>query len=161
MSPFATCFTLTGEVGNVSQPPSILLVEDDRAQAALVEAVFEELEAAVLLFLVVDVDQAIAFLCRSAPFEAVPEPDLILLDLNLPRRGGYDLLAAVRGNPLWQHVPVVIFSTADGRRERERSLALGASGHLAKPTTWDGYQRAVRQVVDMIPRGPGPVAKSP
>jgi chemotaxis family two-component system response regulator Rcp1 len=129
------------------------LVEDQDAHAALVQAVFEDLETTVLLFRVVDVDQALSFLSRFAPFEAMPEPNLVLLDLNLPRRFGYDLLEAIRGNPLWKHIPVVIFSTADGLRDREKSLSLGAISHIGKPLTLEGYENILRQVVGMIPSG--------
>jgi two-component system, chemotaxis family, response regulator Rcp1 len=149
--PFVNRLPLTARVGTV--PASILLVEDEDAHAALVQAVFEDLETTVLLFRVADVDQALSFLSHSAPYEFVPEPALVLLDLNLPRRFGYDLLEAIRANPLWKHIPVVIFSTADGHRDRERSLALGASGHIGKPLTLEGYQSVLRQVVDMIPSG--------
>jgi CheY-like chemotaxis protein len=143
-------------VGKVTH--AILLVEDQDAHAVLVQAVLEDMEAAVLLFRVADVDQALSFLSHSAPYEFVPEPALVLLDLNLPRRFGYDLLQAIRENPLWQHIRVVIFSTADGSRDRERSLALGASGHFGKPLTLEGYQAVLRQVVSMIPSRPDSVA---
>ena len=135
------------------QSPSILVVEDQDAQAALVQAVLEEMGMPVLLFRVADVDEALSFLSRSEPYASVPEPDLILLDLNLPGRDGYYLLEVIRGNRLWQHIRVVIFSTADGRRDKEKSLSLGASGHFGKPATWEGYERVLRKVMDMIPSG--------
>jgi two-component system, chemotaxis family, response regulator Rcp1 len=134
------------------------MVEDQDAHAALVLAVFEEMETTVLLFRVVDVDEALLFLSHLAPYESVQEPDIVLLDLNLSRRIGYDLLEAIPENPLWKHIPVVIFSTADGHRDREKSLARGASRHIGKPSTWEGYQRVMRQVVEMIPSGPGSAA---
>jgi chemotaxis family two-component system response regulator Rcp1 len=161
MSPFVGVPTLIGRVGKFLKPPSILLVEDQDAQAALVQAVFEEMATPILLFRVVDVDQALGFLSRSGTDEPAPEPDLVLLDLNLPRRSGYELLEAMRGNPLHQHIPVVIFSTADDRSDRERSLALGASSHIGKPRTLDGYQRVLQQVVAMIPTVSESVANNP
>jgi two-component system, chemotaxis family, response regulator Rcp1 len=140
-------------MGRQSESPSILLVEDQDAHANLVDAALEEMDMAVLLFRVADVDHALSFLACTVPYELVPEPDLVLLDLNLVRRSGYELLEAIRENPLWRHIPVVIFSTADGRSDIEKSLSLGATAHFGKPWTWDGYQTVLRQVVDMIPRG--------
>jgi two-component system, chemotaxis family, response regulator Rcp1 len=150
VSPFVIRQTLTARMGRDSQSPSILLVEDHDADATLVELGLEEMAGTVLLFRVINVDEALGFLSRVAPFELAPEPDLILLDLNLPRRGGYDLLRAIRENQSWQHIPVFILSTADNQANIEKSLSLGASGHIGKPRTWDGYQTFLRQMVDMI-----------
>ena len=137
------------------EPPFIvLLVEDSDAQAALVEAVLAEIETRILLLRAADVDEALVFLSQSKPFQSVALPALILLDLNLPPRSGYEILEAVLADSLLKQIPVVIFSTADGRLDREKSLSLGASAHIGKPLTLEGYEKALRHVVSMIPSGP-------
>jgi chemotaxis family two-component system response regulator Rcp1 len=131
---------------------TILLVEDEDAHAALVDEAVHELDSSINVSRVRGVDEAIEFLTKSADYEAVPEPDLILLELNLAYRSGYDVLAAVCGTPSLKHIPVIVFGTADTILDRKTSLSLGAVAHIRKPADYFGYLDALRKIVGMIPR---------
>jgi CheY-like chemotaxis protein len=131
---------------------AILLVEDEDAHAVLVEEAVHELDSSVSVPRVRGVDEAIEFLTKSGEYESAGEPDLILLDLNLSHRSGYDVLAAVCGTPSLRHIPVVVFSTADTIVDRKTSLSLGAVAHIGKPADYFGYLIALRRIVGMIPK---------
>jgi CheY-like chemotaxis protein len=131
----------------------ILLVEDQDAHARLVESVMEDLGDPVHLFRVKSVDQALQLLSKSGAFASVPEPDLILLDLNMPIKTGYDLLAIMKADTALEHIRVIIFSSADHHEDRAKSLSRGAYAHIGKPWTYDGYEKALREIVQMIPKG--------
>jgi chemotaxis family two-component system response regulator Rcp1 len=88
---------------------------------------------------------------RSGEYEFAPEPDLILLDLNLSHRSGYDVLAAVCATPLLKHIPVIVFSSANTRLDRKTSLSLGGVAHIGKPSDYFGYLDALRKIIGMIP----------
>jgi CheY-like chemotaxis protein len=131
---------------------SMLLVEDEDAHAALVDEGVHEVDSSISVPRVRGVEEAIEFLTKSGRYEAAPEPDLILLDLNLSHRSGYDVLAAVCGTPSLKHIPVVVFSTADTIPDRKTSLSLGAAAHIGKPADYIGYLDALRKIIGMIPR---------
>jgi CheY-like chemotaxis protein len=137
-------------VGESGASPVILLVEDEDGHAHLVQTVLEEMDEAVVLYRVASVDEALQFLSKSGEYASAPEPNLVLLDLNMPRRNGYELLDSIRGNLSQRHIPVVIFSTADSPRERAFSLSHGAVAHFGKPWSYTGYQRVMRDIVRMI-----------
>jgi len=131
---------------------AMLLVEDEDAQAVLVEEAVHELDSSISVPRVRDVEETIEFLTKSGEYEAAPEPNLILLDLNLSFRSGYDVLAAVCGTPSLRHIPVVVFSTSDTILDRKTSLLLGAVAHIGKPADYFGYLDALRKIVGMIPK---------
>jgi CheY-like chemotaxis protein len=139
-------------VRSVCKISAILVVEDEDAQAVLVEEAVHELDSSISVLRVRGVDEAIEFLTKSGEYESACEPDLILLDLNLFHRSGYDVLAAVCGTPYLKHIPVVVFSTANTLLDRKTSLSLGAVAHIGKPADYYGYLDALRKIVGMIPR---------
>jgi CheY-like chemotaxis protein len=132
--------------------PSILLVEDQDAHARLVETVVKELEESVRPYRVATVDQALEFLLKTGKYVSVPEPGLVLLDLNLSCKSGYDVLAAILANTALKHICVVIFSSESSAEDKQRSLSLGAVAHVGKPWTYSAYVRVLRDIVQMIPK---------
>jgi two-component system, chemotaxis family, response regulator Rcp1 len=131
----------------------ILLVEDSDAHARLVESVLEELREPVQLYRAASVDQALEFLSQAGTYSSVPVPDLVLLDLNMPLKTGYDLLAAMLADSALKDIRVVIFSSADHADDRAKSLSRGAYAHIGKPWTYIGYEAAMREVLQMVPDG--------
>lgn len=129
---------------------SILHVEDNDAEALLVQRALEEIAPPLRCKRVSDVDRALKMLDMVGRGNAAP-PCLILLDLNLPPRSGYDVLKQVRECQALAAVPVVIFSSLASPADKRNSLSLGALAHIGKPSTFDEYVAALREVVSMIP----------
>jgi CheY-like chemotaxis protein len=111
----------------------ILLVEDNAGDAQLMRIALAEAVPAARLSVATDGEQALAALRGGPP------PDLVLLDLNLPRLSGHELLAAVRGSDdaALRRLPVVVLTTSDAAADVERSYELGASSHITKPPDID------------------------
>jgi two-component system, chemotaxis family, response regulator Rcp1 len=97
---------------------------------------------------VFDGEEAMAFLQRRGKFEAVAEPDLMLLDLNLPRKDGRTVLSEVRGDIRLRTLPIVIFTTSQARTDIMRSYELGANCYISKPGSLQDFVQAVRAIAD-------------
>ncbi len=114
---------------------TILLVEDEWVDVMLLRRVFARLRLDANLVLAADGDEAIEYLSNattSSPSANAPLPDLVLLDLNLPRRSGFEVLAWLRGQPSLRTLPVVVFSSSREDRDVERAYAAGANSYLVK-----------------------------
>jgi|HubBroStandDraft_5_1064220.scaffolds.fasta_scaffold301375_2 chemotaxis family two-component system response regulator Rcp1 len=110
--------------------PLILHVDDDELVAYLLQREITEFE---ILFLN-NGDQAIEFLTRSGAYYDAPRPALVLLDLHMPKKDGFQILAGIRANPELATVPVAIFTTSQRPADREQALALGADHYIQKPS---------------------------
>jgi CheY-like chemotaxis protein len=115
-----------------------MLVEDNPADARLVRTALEHhgIEGEVALF--TDGEKAILFV-QSARTEDVPCPDLVIIDLNLPKRSGHELLESVRRSEKWGDVPVVILSSSDAAQDKAEAARLGANRYLRKPSRLDEF----------------------
>jgi CheY-like chemotaxis protein len=98
------------------------------------------------------VDEAYRFLFKVGEYKKAPQPDLILLDLNLPPDSGYEGLKIIQGAIALKGISVIVFSAADTPSDQRKSLSLGASAHIGKPGSYDGYLKVLREVVKMIPQ---------
>jgi two-component system, chemotaxis family, response regulator Rcp1 len=127
---------------------SILHVEDDDATAFLVQLALQETAAMVAYCRVSDVSSALECLLMIDKQKTDLRPQLILLDVNLPPRSGFEVLKMVRTTESLKHIRVVIFSSTEASKE---SLALGAFACIVKPSTFDEYLLALRMIVEMIP----------
>lgn len=117
-----------------TQPFVILLVEDERTDAYLVKWALEENRIMTDFHQVFDGDEALAYLRRLAPrFAEAPRPDLILLDLNMPRMGGLECLAAIKQDQSLRDIPVVVLSTSHARSDMAAARDLGAADFFTKP----------------------------
>jgi CheY-like chemotaxis protein len=124
----------------------ILLVEDNPADARLtIEALTLGLPGCHIRT-VVNGATALAMLRQTGRYAAAIPPDLVLLDLNLPGINGHEVLAAIKADPTLHYIPVVIFSTSSDENDRKHAYALGATGYLVKPQTWDEYRRIAETV---------------
>jgi CheY-like chemotaxis protein len=130
-----------------AEPFNILLVEDEPADAHLVRLALKENKVFCRLFHVFDGLEALAFLRQEGEQNAnVPRPDLILLDINMPRMNGAELLAAVKADEQLASIPVVVLTTSDIDRDISASYQLGAAGYITKPIDIDQFIDAIRQL---------------
>ncbi len=129
----------------------LLYVEDEDAAVFLLETALKEAEIDVSLFRVADGEEAMAFLRRSGTYGTAPRPDLILLDLNLPRKGGLEVLSDMRNADDLRSMPVVVFTSSSLAADKRRSLALGAQHYITKPSSFDGFVEAIKNACSFMP----------
>lgn len=129
------------------EPFDILLVEDEPADAHLVRLALKEGKIYCNLHHVQDGVEALAFLHHEdEAFAGKPKPDLILLDINMPRMNGRELLQKLKADPLLAGIPVVMLTTSDVERDVVESYRLGASGYITKPVDIEQFINAIQQV---------------
>jgi len=128
----------------------ILLVEDDPGDVLITREAFADNKVRNHLSVVSDGEAAMAFLRREGEFASAPRPDLILLDLNLPRKAGHEVLAEVKSDADLQRIPVVILTTSDAEEDILRSYDLHANAYVTKPVDFDRFLGVVRQIDDFF-----------
>jgi CheY-like chemotaxis protein len=124
----------------------ILLLEDEPADANLVRIALQENKICCRLNHVLDGVEGWEFLRRQGNFQDAPRPDLILLDLNMPRMNGREFLKAVKADDQFRSIPVVVLTTSDVHRDVEASYQLGASGYITKPVDFLQFASAIKQL---------------
>jgi chemotaxis family two-component system response regulator Rcp1 len=124
----------------------ILLVDDNQADVDLARATLAEGSVATHCHTAGDGLEALAFLRREGAHAAAPRPDLIVLDLNMPRMDGRELLQAIKSDPALKRIPVVVLSTSAARDDIQRSYDLHANCYLRKPVELDQYQELMQLV---------------
>jgi CheY-like chemotaxis protein len=124
----------------------ILLVEDDPGDVVITREAFAENKVRNQLSVVSDGEAAMAFLRREEGFAGAPRPDLILLDLNLPRKAGHEVLAEIKSDADLQRIPVVVLTTSDAEEDILRSYDLHANAYVTKPVDFDCFLNVVRQI---------------
>jgi two-component system, chemotaxis family, response regulator Rcp1 len=125
---------------------TVLSVEDENATFSVLQWAFQECGIPVRLYRAVDGEEALAMLHQAGIHAQVPRPNLILLDLNLPKKGGLEVLTTLQANPEWSSIPVVVFTSSSRASERAKCLALGAVDYITKPMDLDGLIQAVQSV---------------
>ena len=128
------------------QPMHVLLVEDDPGDVLMTREAFEHYKLRNVLHVVTDGEQALQFLRRSGDYADAPRPGLILLDLNLPRVDGLEVLAEIKADPVLKVIPVVILTTSQAQQDVLRSYALHANAYVSKPVDFEGFMEAIRQI---------------
>ena len=126
----------------------ILLVEDNPGDVLLTQEAFREGRLAHRLSVVEDGEDAMHFLRQEGRHADAPRPDLILLDLNLPKKDGRELLAEVKGDPVLRHIPVIVLTTSDAEQDVWRAYKLHANCYLTKPVQMDDFLNKIRSVED-------------
>jgi CheY-like chemotaxis protein len=117
----------------------ILLVDDNPGDVGLIEKAFENLDRATRIHIVSDGVDALAFLRADGDYDAPPRPDLVLLDLNMPRKDGDDVLREIQEDPELRRIPVVILTSSDADGDVLQSYDLQANAYLTKPRDFAGY----------------------
>ena len=127
---------------------NILLVEDNPADARLVLEAVQTGRVPTQLHVVGDGLAALAFLRREGDAATAPRPDLILLDLNLPKKHGWEVLAAVKAEPSLRRIPVIILTSTQAEHEVQRGYDLGAAAYCVKPQDLDDYLNLIHTLTE-------------
>jgi CheY-like chemotaxis protein len=128
----------------------VLLVEDDPGDVLMTREAFEHYRIRNTLYVVGDGEQALRFLRRSGEFAEVPRPGLILLDLNLPRRNGLEVLADLKSDAQLLSIPVVVLTTSQAEDDILQSYALHANAYISKPVDFEKFIEVIRQIDDFF-----------
>ena len=129
---------------------SVLLVEDDPGDVVLIREAFEHNKVHNALNVVSDGVDALAFLRNEGAHADAPRPDLILLDLNLPRMDGREVLAEIKGDAQLRTIPVVVLTTSAAEEDIVRSYDLHANAYVTKPVDFERFIEVVRQIDDFF-----------
>jgi two-component system response regulator len=124
----------------------VLLVEDDPGDVLLIKEAFADNKVHNRLHVVSDGVDALAFLRQEGEHADSPQPDLVLLDLNLPRKDGREVLAEVKADDALKHIPVVVLTTSKAEEDVLRSYKLHANAYVTKPVDFDRFIEVVRQI---------------
>jgi CheY-like chemotaxis protein len=133
---------------NGGEPIEILLVEDSVDEAELTMETLREGRLHNRVHWVEDGEQALAFLRHEGPYAAAPRPDLILLDLHMPRMGGMEVLAQIKQHPDWKRIPVVIMTSSSDEKDVLGAYNEHANCYITKPIDMDRFMEAVRSIED-------------
>lgn len=126
----------------------ILLVEDNPGDAELARTALDDSKFRNHLYHVEDGEKAMAFLRKQKTFKDMPRPDLILLDLNLPRKDGREVLAEIKADNNLKRIPVVILTTSKAEEDILKSYNLHANCYITKPIDLDQFLRVVKSIED-------------
>ncbi len=143
------------------RPIEILLVEDNPGDVRLTIEALKEGKVRNNLSVARDGVEAISFLRREGAFTEASRPDLILLDLNLPRKDGREVLQEIKDDPDLRHIPVIVLTTSQAEEDVLRSYQLHANAYVTKPVDFEGFIEAIKQIdhffvsVVQLPSGRG------
>lgn len=129
--------------------PEVLLVEDDDGDVELTRHSFRQLEAEVRLHVVRDGVEALLYLRRQPPFGDATRPDLVLLDLNLPRKNGREVLAEVKRDPDLRCIPVIVLTTSEADEDVHRCYEMGANCYIPKPLDLARFREVTRALREL------------
>jgi CheY-like chemotaxis protein len=127
---------------------NILLVEDNPSDVLLTQIAIKQCKLLNSLHVAEDGEDALAFLRRESPHVGAPRPDIILLDLNLPRMDGRELLAIIKKDPQLRTIPVVVLTTSDAETDVVQSYSLHANAYITKPVDMNQFVRIVKGIDD-------------
>jgi CheY-like chemotaxis protein len=132
------------------RPIDVLLVEDDPGDVLLIQEAFDFNKVHNSLNIVADGEQALAYLRREGEYAGAARPDLVLLDLNLPRKDGREVLAEVKGDPSLRTIPIVVLTTSEAEEDVLKSYQLHANAYVTKPVDFQRFISIVRQIDDFF-----------
>jgi CheY-like chemotaxis protein len=125
---------------------SVLLVEDDPGDVMLIREAFAENKVGNVLSVVSDGVEAMKFVRGEGDYASLERPDLVLLDLNLPRKSGAEVLAEIKGDPRLSTIPVVVLTTSQAEEDVLRSYEMHANAYVTKPVDFERFGEIVRQI---------------
>ncbi len=135
---------------DVRTPMELLLVEDDPGDVVMTREALEDSKLLIKLHVVSNGEEAVAYLRNEAPFGDAARPDLVLLDLNLPRLGGREVLEIVKADPGLLRIPIVILTTSESEEDVLRSYELHANAYVTKPVGFESFVSVVKQIDDFF-----------
>ena len=126
----------------------ILLVEDNEGDVGLIEEVFEEAKIRNSLHVAEDGEEAVLYLHSEGKFSGSPRPDLIILDLNLPKKDGREVLRDIKKDENFHNIPVIILTTSTAERDILRAYELHANAYVTKPLDFNQFIKVVGSIVN-------------
>jgi CheY-like chemotaxis protein len=132
------------------RPIEVLLVEDDEGDVLMTREALEEGKVINNLNVVGDGVEALEYLRRTGSYASVPRPDLVLLDLNLPKRDGRQVLQDIKSDPELRRIPVVVLTTSEAEEDVLRSYDLHANAYVTKPVDFDRFVQVIQQIDDFF-----------
>lgn len=139
---------MTDSSGSRLVPINVLLVEDSPGDVRLTQEALKDAKVHVNLHVATDGVEAMAFLLRQGVHAHVPRPDLVLLDLNLPRKDGREVLKEIKDSTTLGTIPVVILTTSSSQEDVINSYRLRANCYITKPVSLEGFIKVVRSIDD-------------
>jgi len=130
-------------MGMEIEPVEILLVEDNPVDVMLTRKAFSAGRVCNNLHVVEDGEEAMDFLNKSGKYSSAPAPEIILLDLNLPRKDGREVLAEIKADPSLKHIPVIVLTTSDSHEDIWKSYELQANCYITKPVDMEQFANAL------------------
>jgi chemotaxis family two-component system response regulator Rcp1 len=124
----------------------ILLVEDSPTDVLMTQEAFEQARLLINLHVVEDGVEAIAFLRRAGPYGNAPRPDIVLLDWNLPKKDGREVLAEVKADPELKAIPIVVLTTSQADRDILAAYGLHANCYITKPVNFKNFTQVIREI---------------
>jgi CheY-like chemotaxis protein len=129
---------------------SVLLVEDDPGDVMLIREAFSDHKVGNVLTVVNDGVEAMKYVRGEGEYASAERPDLVLLDLNLPRKSGAEVLAEIKGDPKLATIPVVVLTTSQSEEDVLRSYKMHANAYITKPVDFDRFGQIVHQIDDFF-----------
>jgi two-component system, chemotaxis family, response regulator Rcp1 len=133
-------------IGTDDAPIEVLLVEDSPGDVRLTREAFKDAKVHIKLSVALDGADAMAFLKREREHANAPRPDLILLDLNLPKKDGREVLAEIKESPTLRSIPVVVLTTSASEADILTSYRLHANCYIAKPVDLEGFLKVIKSI---------------
>ena len=132
----------------IGKPVEILLVEDNKGDVGLIEEVFEEAKIKNSLHVAEDGEEAMLYLRREGKFLSSPHPDLILLDLNLPKKDGREVLKEIKKDSNLKNIPLIVLTTSTADKDILRAYDLHANAYITKPIDFNEFIKVVESIVN-------------
>ncbi len=129
----------------IGEPMEILLVEDNEDDILLEQEALADAKLVNLMSVVRDGEEAMAYLRRQGVYQNARMPGLILLDINMPKKNGFEVLNEIKADPALVHIPVVMLTTSDSESDIVKSYARGACSFITKPMDFDKFREVIRQ----------------
>jgi chemotaxis family two-component system response regulator Rcp1 len=139
---------MTVTIGTAASPIEVLLVEDSPGDVRLTREVFKNAKVNINLHVASDGTEAMAFLRHEGVHVHAPRPALILLDLNLPKMDGHEVLARIKEDASLKTIPTVILTTSEAEEDIAKSYRLHANCYLSKPVHFDAFESLVKSIND-------------
>jgi CheY-like chemotaxis protein len=133
-------------IDSLGRPANFLLVEDNPGDVRLTQEALKDHKVKNNLHVVTDGEEAMTFLRKQGKYKDAPRPDIILLDLNLPKKDGREVLAEIKSEPGLKTIPVVIISSSEAEQDIIKSYDLNANCYVTKPVNFDQFIKVVQSI---------------
>ena len=127
------------------QQVEILLVEDNEDDMIIIQEVFADMELTAIISTVRDGEEALAYLRREGKYKVARVPDVVLLDINMPKKNGFEVLEEMKKDPRLQSLPVIMLTTSHREEDVVRSYEKGACSYIQKPVDLDRFKKLIKQ----------------